>query len=298
MIRKLISWLRKPRLLDRIRNKILLPFFLDQWIVYIAPELDYKSLSWSGFKEFVPPRDRFWADPFIWSHENRHHIFIEELPYSTMRGYIICLTLDEEMKIISNQVVLERPYHLSYPFLFEHNNQLYMLPETRENNRIELYRCIHFPDQWELEKTLIDNIGALDSTLLEFNGKWWMFATVPGAGNSAWDSVNLYYSDSPLSDRWTPHPLNPVVKDINSARPAGRIFSHNGNLIRPSQNCSVDYGYAVNFNRIVNLTETEYSENLEHTFEPPMNSKIIATHTFNSMGGLTTIDAIKFRRKF
>jgi hypothetical protein len=298
MKKNFISRLMKPRLFSRIWNKIRSFFFVDQWIVLIARDMDYKSLSWSGFKKIEPPIDRFWADPFIWLHKNQYHLFIEELPYSTNRGHIICLTLDEDLNIVSNQVALKRPYHLSYPFIFEHEGQLYMLPETKQNNKIELYRCTRFPDQWEFEKTLIDNIRALDSTLLEANGKWWLFANIHAEGGSAWDTLHLYYSDSPLSDQWTPHPLNPIVKDIYSARPAGRIFIEDDTLIRPSQDCSVDYGYAINFNRIVTLSETEYVETHEHTFKPPSKGQILTTHTFNRIAGLTTIDAIQRRRKF
>ena len=288
----------KPRLLSRIRNKIRSLFFLDQWIVLIARNIDYKSLSWSGFKSLIPPLDRFWADPFVWPHENKLYIFIEEFFYSTERGTINCLTLNENLDVVSNQVVLEKPYHLSYPFIFEYNGRVYMLPETKQNNRVELYRCVHFPDQWELEKVLIGNIRALDSTLLEENGKWWLFANVQEEGGSGWDTLHLYYADSPISDQWTPHPLNPIVKDVYSARPAGRIFRHEGRLIRPSQDCSVDYGYAMNFNRIITLNETNYTEAHEYGFKPPEKENILATHTFNSIGGLTVIDAIQRRRRF
>ena len=294
---KFISYLTKPHLLSRIRNKIRSWFFLDQWIVLLAPSIGYKSLSWKDFKPLLPPLDRFWADPFIWVHENIYYVFIEELLYSTNRGRIVCLTLDKEMNILSNQVVLERPYHLSYPFLFEHEGQLYMIPETGENNAIELYHCVHFPDQWEFEKTLINNICAFDATLLEAHGKWWLFTNIREEGGSSWDTLHLYYSDHPLSDQWEPHPLNPIVKDIHSARPAGRIFTHNGKLIRPSQDCSVRYGYATNFNCIVTLTETDYADTCEYVFKPPEKGSILATHTFNQVSGLMAIDAIQRRRR-
>jgi len=294
----LISKLTKPHLLFRIWKKVRSYFFLDQWTVLIAPSTGYKSLSWAGFKPFIPPPDRSWADPFIWTQGNKHYIFIEELLFSTNRGRIVCLTLDEEMNILSNQVVLEQPYHLSYPFLFEHDGQLYMIPETGNNNGIELYRCTHFPDQWEFSKTLISNIYAVDSTLLKTEGKWWLFANIKEKGGSSWDTLHLYYADHPLSDQWTSHPLNPIVKDIHSARPAGRIFSHNGNLIRPSQDCSIRYGYATNFNHIVTLTETDYAEIREQTFRPPAKGGILATHTFNDTAGLTVIDAKRRRLKF
>ena len=293
-----ISRLAKPNLLRRLWKKIRSYFIVDQWIVLIAPSSGYKSLSWGNFKSLIPPIDRFWADPFVWFHENKHYVFIEEALYSTHRGRIVCLTLDKEMNIQSNQVVLEKPYHLSYPFLFEYKSQLYMLPETAENNTVELYRCAHFPDQWEFEKTLINNVHALDATLLEAHGKWWLFANIQEKGGSSWDSLHLYYSDHPLSDDWIPHPHNPIVKDIHSARPAGRIFSDNGKLIRPSQDCSVRYGYAVNYNQIVTLTETDYLETREHTFKPMRKNSIRATHTYNDMAGVTVIDAILRRCRF
>jgi hypothetical protein len=299
MKKSLISRLTKPHLFSRIWNRIRSYFYLDQWIVLITPSTDHRSLSWTNFKTLLPPLDRFWADPFIWIHDNRPYLFIEELLYSTDRGRIVCLTLDEEMNILSNQVVLERPYHLSYPFLLEHEGQLYMIPETGQNNGVELYRCTHFPDQWVFEKTLIKNVYAVDATLIQSGGKWWLFANVKkGEDSSTWDSLNLYYSDDPLSDQWTEHPLNPIVKDIQTARPAGRIFLENGYLIRPSQDCSVRYGYATNFNRIITLSETDYAETCEHTFNPPQKGMIFATHTFNQAGNLTAIDAKHRRRKF
>ena len=293
-----ISRLAKPYLLRRIWKKIHSYFILDQWIILIAPSTGYKSLAWKDFKPLIPPMDRFWADPFVWVHENGYYVFIEELLYSTHRGRIACLILDKNLDITSNQVVLERPYHLSYPFLFEYAGQLYMIPETGKNNGIELYRCTHFPDQWDFEKTLISNICAVDATLLEAQGRWWLFANVQEKGGSSWDTLHLYYADHPLSNHWTPHPLNPIVKDIHFARPAGRVFSDNGKLIRPSQDCSVRYGYATNFNQIVTLTETDYVETCEQTFKPMQKSSIHATHTYNDMAGMTAIDAILRRRKF
>jgi hypothetical protein len=285
------------RFLYRIWKRFRSFFFLDQWIILIAPSTGYKSLAWKDFKLLIPPTDRFWADPFVWVYENSYYIFIEELLYSTHRGWIACLTLDKNLDVTSNQVVLERPYHLSYPFLFEHAGQLYMIPETGKNNGIELYRCTHFPDQWEFEKTLIGNICALDATLLEAHGRWWLFANIQEKGGSSWDTLHLYYADHPLSDHWKPHPLNPIVKDIHFARPAGRVFFDNGKLIRPSQDCSIRYGYAINFNQIVTLTETDYVESCERTFKPMRKISIHATHTYNDMAGVTVIDAIRRRRK-
>lgn len=296
MKNNLVSSLKKPGRIERIREKVLSYFFFKQWILLIAKGVSIESVSWDQFTRLMPPIDRFWADPFVWIHKDQYCIFYEERLYSEENGHIACLTLDHQLKPISNGVVLERPYHLSYPFIFEYQDQIYMIPETEKNRAVELYRCTRFPDRWEPVKMLLTDIRAIDTTLLEANGKWWLFTTIKE--RNSWDILHLYYANNPLSDTWTPHPCNPVVKDIHSARPAGRIFRYNGEFIRPSQDCSVRYGYAINFNRISMLTDSEYKEEATWFHKPPERTNIFGTHTWNEAGGLTVIDAFVRRRKW
>lgn len=296
MNKSLIYRLRKPYRWERLWERILSYFFFKQWVLMIAKGMNDRTSLWEKLIQIVPPPDRLWADPFVWVHEGRYFIFHEERFYASDRGHIACLTLDSQLKPVDNCVVLQRPYHLSYPFLFEYQDQLYMLPETEKNRTVELYRCTRFPDQWEFVKTLLSDIKAIDATLLQAYGKWWLFANIR-EGGTTWDALHLFFADDLLSQHWEPHPRNPVVKDIRSARPAGRIFLENGNFIRPSQDCSIRYGYATNFNRIVILTETDYLETREWTLKPPEQTNILGTHTWNQAGGLTAIDAFIRRTK-
>jgi hypothetical protein len=291
MKKSFISRLVKPQRFQRVREKILSFFFLNQWILLIAKGAQNESASWNNFTPLRPPSDRLWADPFVWEHGDNYYIFYEERLYSSNRGHIACLTLDNQMNPIANCVVLERPYHLSYPFIFEHQEQIYMIPETEKNGTVELYRCTCFPDHWVFAKTLLADIKAVDATLLEADGKWWLFANIRERGSS-WHALHLFHTDHLLSDQWIPHPRNPIVKDIGSARPAGRIFLHNGELIRPSQDCSVRYGYATKFNHITALTDSNYAEICKWSFKPPRRRNILGTHTWNAAGDLTTIDAL------
>jgi hypothetical protein len=286
------------RLLRRLDKAVTSFFFTDQWVILTAKDAEYDSLQWSEFHSVLPEKDRYWADPFVVVHNKRSYIFIEEKTYATGRGRIACLTFDGHDELKSHQIVLERPYHLSYPFIFEYGGELYMLPETAQNRTLEVYRCVRFPDHWEWTKTLMNDLYAVDATLLEYKNKWWLFANVKGQNGSSLDSLHLFYSDDPLSNRWTPHPHNPIVRDIRCARPAGKIFMQDGKLIRPSQDNSRRYGYAIRFNRIIKLNETEYQETNEAAFEPPPHTKILATHTFNQSNDLTVIDAVIRRWKF
>ncbi len=115
-----------------------------------------------------------------------------------------------------------------------------MLSETAARRRVELYRASRFPDEWTLERVLLRNVRATDATLLRHEGRWWLFVALAVEGGHAVDELALFSSGS-LDGEWKPHPLNPVVSDVRSARPAGRIFSRNGQLIRPAQDCSRVY---------------------------------------------------------
>lgn len=294
----IFSKFSKPNLLRRIVKKIDSFFYYYPWIILLSKNRDYKKLDWQDFKPLLPPKDRFWADPFIWEVDGVYYLFIEEYLYSTERGRISCLTLDENLNIVSNQVVLEKDYHLSYPFIFEHNKILYMIPETGENKGVEVYRCVSFPHEWVFEKNLIKNVEAYDTTLFYANGKWWLFANLAGEDGSTWDTLNLYYSDDPLSEDWIPHPLNPIIQDVSSARPGGRIFFDGNNIIRPSQNSLVRYGYSTKFNRVTTLSTEDYAEICDFEFLPSSMKGYFATHTYNFNENLTLIDAKKRRWKF
>jgi hypothetical protein len=286
------------RLFRKIDKTVSSFFFLDQWVILTAEGARYDSLQWPLFHPIIPGKDRYWGDPFIVARASKYYVFIEEKIYATRRGQIACLTLDNHGALQSRQVVLERPYHLSYPFIFDYRGQTYMLPETAQNRTLEVYRCARFPDQWEPAGELMSGVYAVDATLFEYQNKWWLFANVKEGHGSSLDALHLFFADDPLSNRWTPHPLNPIVRDIRSARPAGPLFMHAGKWIRPSQDNSRRYGYAIQFNRIDKLSETEYRETVETSFKPLRHKGFIATHTFGQAGDLVVIDAVLRRWKF
>jgi hypothetical protein len=290
----------QPNLLQRVRRRIdkelAARLFLDQWVILTARRASFRNLRWEDFTPLMPDKDRYWGDPFALQKDGRHFVFVEEKMYATGRGHITCLELDETGALASQQVVLQRDYHLSYPFVLEQGRELYMIPETAGNGTVELYRCERFPDRWGLVKTLLRNVYAVDATVMEDEGGAWLFANVKEAGGSSLNALHLFRAASVLADDWRPHPLNPVVRDLGSARPAGRIFRQDGQWIRPSQDSRRRYGHALRFNRITRLDEGGYNEECVATFEP-RGGRIRATHTFNQTEGLTVIDAVIRRRK-
>ena len=116
--------------------------------------------------------------------------------------------------------VLRADHHLSYPFVFAYDGEVYMIPETGEAAQIQLYRASSFPTEWELDRVLVDDIRAADATLLEAHGRWWMLASVGGYGTTLGDELHVFFAASPLGP-WTPHPREPG-RLRHPRRPSGR----------------------------------------------------------------------------
>lgn len=281
---------------NRVANRI---FYFEQWVLmFKLNEAEEISKEFHKFKRLLPPKDRFWADPFIFRKNSKYYIFLEELIYAEDKGKIVVIEMDEFGNHSNPSTVLETDYHLSYPFLIEDNGELYMLPETEDNNTIELYKCIEFPNKWKLVKTMIKNIKAVDSTILKHNEKYWLFTNVREYnGYSMEPELFLFYSDNILGDKWTPHPLNPIISNHSFSRPAGNIFNYNNKIFRPAQNCSKHYGYGMQIREIITLNEFEYEEKQIQSINPNWDSDLVSVHTLNSSNRLTVIDAVIKRKK-
>ena len=279
---------------DKLRDV----WYLNQWsIAYrLHPGSDGPDPGLHRFKLLRPPADRFWADPFPVSADGLHYIFVEELPFSTNKGHISVLELDASGQLRGTAKVLEKDHHLSYPFVFEWRGERFMIPETGANRSIEVYRAHAFPHQWQLEQILMDDIYAVDATLLELDGAWWMFANVAADGVVNTDELHIFKAPTPFGP-WSAHRRNPVKSDGRCARPAGRL-QWNGRLYRPSQDCSGRYGAAIVINEVEKLNDCDYRETAVSRIEPRWAPNLLATHTLNSAAGVTVADVLVKRRRW
>ena len=248
------------------------------------------------FKNLTPPKELFWADPSAIKAGDRYYVFIEEYLYAKEKGHISVIELDPKRGMVGDpRIVLERDYHLSYPFVFEWNGEYFMVPESAANKTVELYRCTSFPFEWKLEKVLMTDVRAKDATLVEVDGLWWMFVSI--AENCIPDELSLFYAKTPLGP-WTPHPRNPVKSDVRGSRPAGALFEWNGEIYRPAQNSSGRYGYAMSINRVTKLDRESFQEEEVSTILPNWNKNLLGTHTLSIAGDLTVVDCLMKRSRW
>ncbi len=272
----------------------------EHWFIAYRRNVGSLPHSESQMHDFqiVPSaKDRFYADPFCIDRGGNTYLFFEDYPFDKGKGFISYVEIDSSGKCTSPAVALKREYHLSYPHVFEHEGEIYMVPESMECGRVDLYRATDFPRHWVLEKTLIDNIAAVDPTIFCHDGKVWLFVSGVTSKECINEELFLFFSDS-LFGAWTPHPCNPIVSDVRRARPAGRICVQNGDIIRPAQDCSHSYGRAITFHRIEALTESTYRETPIATIGPAWRTGNLGTHTFNQSNLVQTVDGRVWMRKY
>ena len=266
-------------------------YSFEQWGLLFDIKNEISKSMWR-YKKILPPKDRFWADPHIISMDKNYFIFIEEYVYSKSKGHIALIKMDKEGNYDYLGKILEKDYHLSYPSVFQFENNFYMIPETESNNNIELYKCTDFPKKWEYHGEIMNNVNAVDTTIFNYNDKWWMFTGMKeNLGSSNSDELFLFHSDNPLSNDWESHSSNPIISDVRQARPAGKIFSFKDDIYRPSQNSSKFYGYGISVNQINNITKNEYQETIVTSILPNWDNNISRVHTFAYDDGLSMIDA-------
>ncbi|MGB8259098.1 MAG: hypothetical protein WCE75_02050, partial [Terracidiphilus sp.] len=227
----------------------------------------------------------FHTDPFLFEHEGQPWLFYEDFDYGRRRGSIACARLDEKGEPGEAIIALQRPYHLSYPCLFRDGAEIYLIPETRSQGTVEVYRARRFPFDWELAGVQL-RLQAVDTTAWQQDGAWWFFVTLReprGEALQLW----LFHADSVLGE-WQPHPASPIHTDVRRSRGAGAIFREGDRLIRPSQDCSGNYGRSFSWNEILVLNREEYRERPLSTVEAPPG--FTGIHTYARLGALEVID--------
>jgi hypothetical protein len=199
------------------------------------------------------------ADPFMLRVDGSWHMFFEVVRWGRRgkKGEIGHATSPDGLRWKYDRVVLAEPFHLSYPHVFQAGSDVYMVPESHQAGAVRLYRGSPFPQRWAFVATLVEGADLVDSSLFEAGGRWWMLTGV-GAGRN--DTLRLFHARD-LRGPFAEHPRSPIVKgDPDRARPAGRVVSVDGRLLRFAQGCGAAYGTSVRAFEITRLGPTAYEE--------------------------------------
>ncbi len=238
----------------------------------------------------------FYADPFPFEHDGVTYLFVEDFDHRIGRAVISAVEWGPDGAVGAPRPVLQHEVHLSYPFVLAHDDDVWMIPESSGAKTLELYRAVSFPWSWERHSILLEGIEVSDATPFEHEGRWWLTATV-GYGGSLSDSLCLW-SAPDLRGPWTPHRHNPVLVDIASARPAGRVEPRAGRLLRPVQDGRGGYGAALGIAEITRLDDEGFEQRVVTRHAPGEDWSGTRLHTVNSGGGIETVDGSRMAPRF
>ncbi|MCB8882449.1 formyl transferase [Acidisoma cellulosilytica] len=253
----------------------------------LAEGFDEPSVTWGP----AMPAQSFRADPFGLWRDGLLHVFAEGFSYRDRRGYIDLLVYDAQLTLLDSRTVLREPWHLSYPFVFEAEGEIWMLPEAFQSGTLTLYRAKTFPGEWEAVCQIPLDGAAIDATPFFWQDRWWLFYAPSHSKRAKQSHLHIAYADR-LTGPWHLHPGNPVHIDIASARPGGTPILQGGSIILPVQDCRRTYGAAIRLLEIAHLDETAFAATDRDGLQAPawMTPYTDGLHTLSAVGEMTLLD--------
>jgi hypothetical protein len=282
--------------MDKYFKKYISKLYFKRWLIGIgkcnivdiirSKNFDIK-IKWLINKSF----DRFFADPFPLNlNPDNLKILFEEYLFEEGYGKISLMTFDKNFKVISKKIILETKSHLSYPFIFNDNDKLYVFPEAAASGKLSCYEYDLNNEKLIFVKDIL-NIPLLDSTIIKYKNRYWIFAAL-GDYSSIY-KLCIFHSDKLLGP-YEPHNLNEKLQGLNGIRPAGNFIEVDGILYRPTQNCKNYYGESITIMKVTEFNESNYAEefylNICIDKHKKANKNKHTIHTINSFGKFVVVD--------
>jgi hypothetical protein len=268
----------------------------DQWRICIRPAdsprlITGQSQDKSGFRWVPCPRGHYYADPVLIEDKGQLWLFFEDYIYNEKRGRIACAPVMPDGTAGEVTICLDLPYHLSYPIVFHHDGEVFMLPESVANGSAELWRATGFPFSWQLEKKLASGLF-VDTTPVLHESRWYFFTALLSRlhTHAAFGAV---FSSASLTGEWALHPDSPISTDVRTARPAGAILKAGNRLLLPVQDCGERYGRRIQVEEIEELSPVTCRMRRLHAIEPDWDKTLKGAHTYGFCAGFEVLDAVR-----
>lgn len=206
----------------------------------------------------IPESKEYWyADPLMFEWKGKTWLFMEAFSYKKQKGEIVCTEI-KESRCTDIKTVIEEPYHLSFPNVFYHNEDIFMIPETEASGGITLYKCISFPYTWECVQRIQTDMPVVDCVLDHVRGNklYFLASTFPRGmeKQSAYirftiemdnENNNSILSNSKIADI---HFYKENQKFSFENRNAGRFIPTEDTIIHCVQTSTpAIYGYSLKF---------------------------------------------------
>jgi hypothetical protein len=253
-----------------IRQLYQKAFVGGQWHI----GLRYKNQG--NYKLVDTPKGTWIADPFLYEAAGEHYLFVELYEAERNKACLGYYSIINGEPFFQGKII-DQPYHLSYPCVFEYADKHYLIPESSANETVDLYIADDFPKKWEKKKTLISGIKYVDTTVLKRNGK--VYLVTYRRDKIAW-VLDIFLLDM---ETFNLKFVTSKSYATNIARPAGNFLENDG-LLRPAQDCHQKYGenlilYRAEMPDTLSYSETEWKR--ISAKDIPLETVADRLHTYN-----------------
>ena len=262
----------------------------SNWILgLVKGDINKNNLKKTVF--FKAPKDEFWADPFLFINRKKNYVFFEKFLRKKNKGILSVGELHND-ELINIKDILMKDYHLSYPFVFKKGKSYFLIPETHEKKRLEVYIAKKFPYDWKLYSTCFHGEIVADPTILSYKNELWLFINKTKKElNGLNKNLYIYRIDNLKLSKITPHKKNPVITNLSGGRNAGNAFIEKNKIYRPSQiNKKNVYGYGLCISEIKKLNINSYNESIVQTIKPDFFKNLKGVHHLSKKGKYSLMD--------
>jgi len=207
----------------------------------------------------------FRADPFLFEKDEELYLFYEKQS-GFNHGQILMIKTADLVSWTEPVVVLKEPFHLSFPFVFEEQGKIYMIPESQEDLSIRLYEANNDLTSFTYIRTLLKQeirMGAdtncVDNYIYKKDGIFYLFTSF----RDNWTiNQELFYSNNLLNGEFIRHKCSPICISNEYGRNGGSLLNYYGHILRVSQDCANDYGSDIDLHEIIAIDKNRYEEKL------------------------------------
>ena len=261
-------------MIEFIRKKCKALYYLihkEGWRTYVRINgSDWKTVKMGLDNDGISKW--FCADPFLFEHEGKTWLFYESVTKKN-KGVLGCFELVDD-RWIQRGIVLEEPWHLSYPQVFEYDGRVYMIPESNQSGKVSMYEATDFPRGWVKRADIIDGIYS-DCTILHYQGCWYLWCLAGLEHSELWIASELF-------GPWKKHPMSSMINQSNRLRRCGgRFLRDDDQIYRIAQDCNGCYGKRVFKVHVDKMGPTEYQEGFSKQIVGRSDRPIGWKHTYN-----------------
>lgn len=245
----------------------------------------------------MPYSSKYWyADPLLHDFEGNVYLYMEAFDRKKRKGCIACSKILDG-KIDTPRVIIEEPYHMSFPMIFEMKNEVYMIPETEAGGTINIYINCGHPYEWRLFQRIKTSVSIVDSVVYDLKDDTVSIIAstfdVENPKLTKYIMFKLKRENNFFSIEYS-NDFNLSSKYGYGNRNAGYII---GKLHCTQKSTPAIYGYSNVFYQLNNINEKYIDEKFISEIRPEQIKMIsdkkikpIGTHTYSKVGDYEVID--------